>query len=523
MGIKNHLNLQAIDDMIATLRRLKDADGILSTDIWMDVSGISMTLSPDYCHGHCATLPQCGNDIRHVQKCLRSLKAQRDLLFRLLDGVDDAITTSNRKYESMTFTNGIRSLPDELLASVFEMGVEPYDSFDNEFPITMSHICGRFRGIALSTPSLWSKLLSHSSLDETREFLSRSRSAPLSIYLGRSRSNHIQLLNDFLDLVTPYSDRWSSLYLMSSNPMVLLSLHYYCPVPNFSHVIEYFTPRGLGRGINLPRWQMANLKNFVGHDAFPPSSCTSTLTNCHLSFEIEFDLTLLAKTIIQLTSLEILAMDFFNRCTPRQYHTDNGNPPAPLLPHLKFFKLRLSKWSDNDLIAAFIGKCIPLARLISLSITLDFDWYAYVMPDVIEPLLLQSGVYSRLEAFKFDYNANLEKLEALLVKMPQLQHLTICGASGRPIGTEDVFKVDVETPWSPYPPLKSLSFLEATNLDESYLTALVNKLKNSRNFERLHVIRCKNLDERFLRRLNVLMDGKLEWTLSSNTKLIERM
>ena len=114
----------------------------------------------------------------------------------------------------------IHSLPFEILALIFILGAED----DIQLPITASHVCRQWRGVALRSPSLWRRvsLSPHERL--WRERIDRARTCTLDVGLlpwreVRGGGRRAQDLNAYtvqwyMYLVLPFIHRWRSLDLL---------------------------------------------------------------------------------------------------------------------------------------------------------------------------------------------------------------------------------------------------------------------------------------------------------------------
>ncbi|KAF5359599.1 hypothetical protein D9756_003381 [Leucocoprinus leucothites] len=105
-------------------------------------------------------------------------------------------------------------LPAELLAQVFEhclsSDVFPVPA-SSQAPLLLAHTCSRWRAVALSTPSLWSRLhiiYRDPSLDipMASDWLRRSGCLPLSISISIDFNE--QPAQEILDVVCSHSPRW---------------------------------------------------------------------------------------------------------------------------------------------------------------------------------------------------------------------------------------------------------------------------------------------------------------------------
>ncbi|KAF7982775.1 hypothetical protein HWV62_26688 [Athelia sp. TMB] len=117
----------------------------------------------------------------------------------------------------------IHEIPIELLLKIFSYCVPvKYNSISQRRLVMLpSHVCQRWRAIALSTPSLWSYILvtadsmwdpyPYSKLECTRTWLARSEHCPLSIQLRGNPGSSIDatmIIEDALQLLLLHSARW---------------------------------------------------------------------------------------------------------------------------------------------------------------------------------------------------------------------------------------------------------------------------------------------------------------------------
>ncbi|TDL17715.1 hypothetical protein BD410DRAFT_794014 [Rickenella mellea] len=111
---------------------------------------------------------------------------------------------------------GIKRLPDEVLSMIFELG--HLGATPCAFALRVSHVCRRFRGIALSTPCLWTKVSPGYSLDQTHSFLSRSGQVGLDICIPwRASLGGEDKYDDILRILGSESHRWTCLRIASND------------------------------------------------------------------------------------------------------------------------------------------------------------------------------------------------------------------------------------------------------------------------------------------------------------------
>ncbi|KAJ7288520.1 hypothetical protein C8J57DRAFT_1166269 [Mycena rebaudengoi] len=114
----------------------------------------------------------------------------------------------------------ILRLPNEIVSRIFVLGAED----DDMLPMTVSHVCGTWRAIALRTPSLWRRISLGPQERMWRERIYRAKACSLDVQLlpwRTTRSGHIapQKLNIHtvqwcMHLVTPHMHRWRSLEIV---------------------------------------------------------------------------------------------------------------------------------------------------------------------------------------------------------------------------------------------------------------------------------------------------------------------
>ncbi|KAJ7184794.1 hypothetical protein C8R46DRAFT_466736 [Mycena filopes] len=126
--------------------------------------------------------------------------------------------------------SAIDRLPDELLSTIFLFAIERHHD-ETISPTTLSHICHRWRQVALSAGSLWTSVVltfptSTEQLARTLTWLSRSKTYPLDILLDfrdpdwdwEDEETHGFRLADMeavLDLLLPSAGRWRSFELLT--------------------------------------------------------------------------------------------------------------------------------------------------------------------------------------------------------------------------------------------------------------------------------------------------------------------
>ncbi|KAI0029165.1 hypothetical protein K488DRAFT_10507, partial [Vararia minispora EC-137] len=164
----------------------------------------------------------------------------------------------------------INALPNEVLADIFVLGAdmqaeEPIDldpdarsdagadeDAEVDFEVLVSHVCQRWRAVALGTPALWN-CVSFSEgppFERSRTYIERSREAPLTITIDctvQPRQTDGRVLPEDLpairDLILPHVGRWRSFECAVSSYAVmhstLLALSSAGPAPELDELMLY--------------------------------------------------------------------------------------------------------------------------------------------------------------------------------------------------------------------------------------------------------------------------------------------
>lgn len=111
----------------------------------------------------------------------------------------------------------INWLPQELLTQIFLVFAKSDIEGSQYPPIILSHVCAKWRIIALATPNLWSRIILRGSkgAEMTQAFLSRSRDAPLELDFAPLPDTlptaECYQVHDFFDKVSPHFIRCKNL------------------------------------------------------------------------------------------------------------------------------------------------------------------------------------------------------------------------------------------------------------------------------------------------------------------------
>ncbi|KAJ7156540.1 hypothetical protein C8R43DRAFT_414589, partial [Mycena crocata] len=136
-------------------------------------------------------------EILQLEQSLRLLRMERHCIEARLD----------RRYPILT-------LPNEIVSEIFLHSLPTYLDCRLLSPTLLTHLCHKWRQIALATPALWRavplRLYSNSTMQILASWLARSCSCPLSIKISRNETN---LRDDVMHALLPHRLRWEYLQL----------------------------------------------------------------------------------------------------------------------------------------------------------------------------------------------------------------------------------------------------------------------------------------------------------------------
>ncbi|KAI0927120.1 hypothetical protein AcV5_007739 [Taiwanofungus camphoratus] len=174
----------------------------------------------DFSRNHAASLsrrtPQ-NLSIPHLREALHSLESKMASLLSERDMLE------SRLEQAVRLQSPVHRLPNELLASIFVIGVLDREE-DSLTLSTVMLVCRYWREVAVNTPLLWSRIVTgtHHSIERARLKLERSKSVPLHICVDFSpRQEYGSVTTESLvyamDLLRPSIWRWKVFHLTVPN------------------------------------------------------------------------------------------------------------------------------------------------------------------------------------------------------------------------------------------------------------------------------------------------------------------
>jgi hypothetical protein len=123
----------------------------------------------------------------------------------------------------------VNSLPNEILAMIFEAGHTADSSFISLFEVTISHVIRRWRDVAINTVSLWTHIdVLSTTYEHAMTYLERSKMCSIDIRIGsKERLWHAApagVLVDVITAVTCHACRWRSFSFSSDSKVDLQAI-----------------------------------------------------------------------------------------------------------------------------------------------------------------------------------------------------------------------------------------------------------------------------------------------------------
>ncbi|TDL21168.1 hypothetical protein BD410DRAFT_829169 [Rickenella mellea] len=220
------------------------------------------------------------------------------------------IRSLQRRCTPLVLEDGIKRLPDELLAHIFKMGHDIADGC--EFSLAVSHVSCRFRQVSIGTPRLWTRLSIIYRDDQIREFITHSCDLGLEVSDDlRFEGNTAQ---PFLELLGPLSSRWSSLDISSSLTEDMMQSLGITSFPRLRH-IEYFSM--FSPMTDISSWYLPSLSS-IGTQGLPFTELERVALHARLTYidlclhMTRVDVTALSRALNGLKTLRDLSLTLSN-------------------------------------------------------------------------------------------------------------------------------------------------------------------------------------------------------------------
>ncbi|KLO13127.1 hypothetical protein SCHPADRAFT_384038 [Schizopora paradoxa] len=304
----------------------------LSPGFGRDIAGLLEGISK-----HIAGLPVDGEQlslpdsqrISHLKRHLNDVRDVQRALTSLSNTVASSISSLENQFSALFIRDRYSQFPDDIFTIIFKSAA--FNDFRSA--ISISHVCQRFRSIALSIPQLWTSILPKKgrgmSVENASEVAGRSQHSALGLTVEMQSfdpyaNGHVDYLESMMSFISVHFSRISTLTLDLGTAHAVAS-------KNKSWSTKMSLPVLESLKINAPPstrlehfyrdWSVPSLHILRGRNCMPrlPSDVLSKIT--YFSFEVEeYDswddnrvrwlLIELASYLNKLTSVEEVSMDF---------------------------------------------------------------------------------------------------------------------------------------------------------------------------------------------------------------------
>jgi len=104
----------------------------------------------------------------------------------------------------------IHRIPPEVLAYIFILGASSTDRKSILFPLVISHVCGAWRDLAISTHCLWGQIASACNWRISQHYIRHSATCQLDVTLSHGRILDVGGVQWYMHLISPHINRWRS-------------------------------------------------------------------------------------------------------------------------------------------------------------------------------------------------------------------------------------------------------------------------------------------------------------------------
>ncbi|THH10127.1 hypothetical protein EW145_g1542 [Phellinidium pouzarii] len=405
---------------------------------------------------------------------------------------------------------GLDRLPDEILLLILGHASTTFSK-----ALKLSHVCSRFRSVALSSPRFWNYVVDTNMSDQRlTAILARSGSLPLTVNVSTrwgkvfsetQRSNFEKVLTEsgrirelnFTDMDTGLSQQILNSYSSLQLPTLLnLSVEYRRRYP-VSHFYD--------------SWTLPNLKQLKATNFSPRPTLATNITCCSLKYMSHFDIHDMAHFLESASSLQDLTLEFFGI---RDSIANNfSGVRSPLATNTSIVSLNIQVLPE----ASFSAQT---AFLTHIGDYIRFPNVTNVSTRIINPMHTNEELESTLP---FVFDVPLLKNLAIDVTQCRIGSKLSLGTVLRrapqclttlSLKTMDTFlRLDPENDdqRSVHPQLRTLRFIECNTLDQDFLEAVrADSLKGNIEIERVEVYDCRGILEQNLR--DAFPNSNVFWT-----------
>lgn len=281
--------------------------------------------------------------------------------------------------------DGIQSLPDEILASIFEEAVDP-KRMQTGSTLALASVNRRFRDVALRLPGLWSSL-PYTRKTKFKLFLERSSDVGITVFLGSGMTQW------YRREVLPFSQRWTNVIMRDTmgfgEDLLLLKEDkekIFCP--NLQAMIidvpfdRYSLAKlDLGSTFIFPALRHLRLSNTT---CILPQDVAANLSSFELRYKapppgaiVSVDASRLLNRLSFMHNLQELSLSFGSI----ELNTVAGIESSPdcQFPHLIRFNIELSGDTDDNRLTLFLNKLIMTnVRSVCVKATVEVEMQFWI-------------------------------------------------------------------------------------------------------------------------------------------------
>lgn len=450
------------------------------------------------------------SDIESIPSILRSLKESK-LALAALNGIKSNLGKKIRRLQRravpLVLEDGIKRLPDEILAHIFKMGHLTTDY--SEFSLRVSHVSHRFRQVSLRTPILWARFSTLLPDDQIEAFISRSARLDLHLSTYWSQDSPLSEIELFLSRLGEHSNRWSTLVLYNHDVLSTMQALGFTDLSRLQAIEHHLFDA------SWSSWNLPSLSGLIWHYCFDISfPLFPQLTSLSVEFFHTVDVSMadFTKALLSMKSLREFSVSLERVNSIRPDPTlDNAKVvcPTPRSVHIEKLNIRMMHQTRCSVIR-------PIFCALSC--------------------LSPSVTHMTLENLLYDY-PQIRMLDDKLPLAP-IVHICIFRGGEKNIGTlgeypllpvllqhDIVHSIHIEAPtapiiapWDPLSPSGSLRNLSLKNCDQlteddlQKLAELINLTDEVEGLQTLDVISCRGISKDFLLNLEEVVGKKLRWT-----------
>ncbi|TDL16924.1 hypothetical protein BD410DRAFT_886411 [Rickenella mellea] len=443
--------------------------------------------------------------MKHLRSCKEALDCVRTHLERRIISVQ-------KECVPLAFEDGVKRLPDEILMCIFELGHQATSS--TKFSFDVSHVCRRFRDVALATPQLWARLHgnSRSAMPMRQELVELLKSrfkqedveAIISIR-SLSHFNHYYHERCVIDMASEYNHRWSYLQIDGGIPTSPL----FPTMPTLSRLSRIQHTKRNNEMSTYPyeKWDLPKLFHFTGINVLPVFPMGSSIAVLELTLNLSSFThhtgTRLVRTLLSLPRLYSLSLGFQSTAHVETAFSDVTIP-------VRLLKVPFKDSTDVSWATSFFSP-ISFPNLAQLEVVLEEVWPADDFMDLV--LSRRFMMFSHVHTLRLTTSHKLRHglLQQVFNYVPSVRDLfvdTPCTVL-LPRGSAPSSNAPC------WPPLQTLCIKHSTTLSDRQMEDIVDKIRldgNWEQFKSFEVVACAGLSEGFLFYIASKMDGKLEWT-----------